>query len=174
MNLVKPMIVFTTFWDAESVSKSGGFMIEDKIIKFSPHEIELFSIALAQPKNLSAKKFPNLAFLNPTWNMLKGYKSNRDWKTYTEEYKDILVENKIEIANWIDSLNNKVYMLCCWENTCNGANCHRKIVFNAFNMSKRTKDSAIYVYRDGDSNTYNKESQIIKIHSFLFEEGAIL
>jgi hypothetical protein len=167
MDLVKPIIIFTTFWDATSVYESGGFMIDDKIIKFDPNEVELRSIALAQPKG---KSLPNLSFLNPTWDILKEYKADRDWQKYTNEYKQILVENRLEIADWIDSLENKVYILCCWENTCKGANCHRKIVFDALNSSNRTKSSALYIYRDGDSNTYNQEKQIMKMHSFLSEE----
>jgi len=158
MDLNKPTIIFTNFWDAKCIVENGGFLIDGRVVRFSKEEAKIESVALAQPKGFN---HPNLKFFNPSWDILKAYKANRDWDDYTKSYRRILVENKAEIVEWIDSLPPKVYFLCCWENTSKGANCHRRIIFDSLRSSKRTKDSANYIYRHGDKQQYNAEKQVV-------------
>jgi hypothetical protein len=78
------------------------------------------------------------------------------------------VSNKESVAKFVDSLEPEhIYILCCWENTCKGANCHRKLLCDALSSSGRTKDLANYVYRHGDVNYAKKELPILR----QFREG---
>jgi hypothetical protein len=160
--LEKPMIIFTTFWDAVCLVDLGGIIIEDKVFEFDRDEVSVSSIALAQPKMPNQITFPELDFFAPTWDLLKTYKSDRDWNSYTKIYKGFLKEDQKRIATWLKTLDKgKINILCCWENTCNGANCHRKILYDLLSNSKRTKDIASYIYRDGDSKSLNRDKQLI-------------
>ena len=160
MDASKPTIIFTTFWDALSVSDNGGVLHEENAIRFSRDECVILSVALAKPKIPDLNNVERLDFFCPSWNILKDYKKNRDWDIYTNEYRKILVQNKVEISEWVDSLEKKVYFLCCWENTVSGANCHRRILYDALSSSKRTKDVANYIFRHGEKECLHKEKQL--------------
>jgi hypothetical protein len=157
----KPIVVFTTFWDAQAITKKGAIAhIKDgqayKIDIESDSVVR--SIAISNPMGMR-----RIDCLCPTWTILKQYKQDSDWDVYTKAYQRILAQRKHEVAEYIDSLvADKVYVLCCWENTCNGANCHRKILFDTLSYSSRTKDLAHYVYRHGDNDYAKKEGQLLE------------
>ena len=171
MDKNKPTIILTTFWDAINISDNCGFMINESIIHLDKDELEVLSIALAKPKSEKMAKFPTLDFFCPSWDLLKDYKRNRNWDSYTKKYRNILIENKNEIASWVDSLTQKVYALCCWENTLKGANCHRKIIYDALKSSSRTKDLVNLVYRHGDKSQYNIEKRAISMLDYMKNIG---
>jgi len=172
MDASKPTIVFTTFWDALEVSQNGGMLHEDKAIRFLSNECVILSVALAKPKLPKLRNVGTLDFFCPTWEILKEYKKNRDWNTYTNKYRKILVQNKDEIAQWVDTLESRVYFLCCWENTVSGANCHRHLLYEALSKSKRTKDSANYIFRHGDKDLLHKEKQLFSLLESIGEDEA--
>jgi hypothetical protein len=71
------------------------------------------------------------------------------WAIYESQYKELLKERKEEIKNWINNLiPNKIYVLCCWENTIKGAHCHRRILFDQFSKSKTISSKVISLYRN--------------------------
>ena len=157
----KPTIIFTTFWNGRSIFNNGGFYHENNFVKFESDDVEIKSISLVNPDGFS---LTNLKFLTPTWDMVKSYKMERDWDKFSLDYKKVLIKNKNEVASWVSSLeDSKVYILCCWENTKKGANCHRKILFNALRASKRTKDLASFIYRDGDISELNLDKQYLTV-----------
>lgn len=136
------ILIFTTFWDADYFLKNNEYSL-----------CKVYSIALQHP-NLPfiSKKFnplPTLDFFCPTWEMLSKYKTDKNWDDYTKKYRALLMQRKKEIKEWFNSLKNGSYMLCCWENTSRGANCHRKLLYDVFVHSKSTKDKAVYIYRHG-------------------------
>jgi hypothetical protein len=121
------------------------------------NNFEAYSIALSNP---STDKIPNLKGIFrldhfcPTYSLLMGYKNNPDWDQYKSSFRKLLVSRKDEIDHWLSSLEeNKIYILCCWENTANGANCHRKILFDTFKATKIWKDKALWVYRHGQNKS---------------------
>ncbi len=158
----KPVIIFTTFWDAEYII-SNKFCIAQqenaaKMVHLNnPLNYMVNSIALMSP---DIERFPlikeqfgsfrTLDFFCPTYDILRKYKDDKDWAYYTEKYKELLVRRKDDIKEWISGLeNNKAYILCCWENTSKHANCHRQIIYKAISGSKTLKDKVICLYRDG-------------------------
>jgi len=176
----KPIIVFTTFWDAEFMISNKFCVYYDNqklgVLYLNYKEIDdnivaenytVCSIALMHPDlnflpNIKEQFNPirRLDFFCPTFNMLKTYKDDKDWETYTKNFKDLIRNRKDDILSWIDSLKgNHIYILCCWENTVNGSNCHRKLIYDAFTKSKSIKDKAIYVYKHG-SKGYVKKSSV--------------
>lgn len=158
MDKNKPIVIFTTFWEAVAIRENGCILTDEYIVTFNKSDCNILSVALAQPPKM---KFPNLDFLNPSWGILKSYKENKDWDSYKKSYRAIMIKNKKEIADWVDSLDpEKVYLLCCWENTCKGANCHRKIVYDALICSSRTKEKVNCIYRHGDVSQTQKEKDI--------------
>jgi len=170
MDVNKPTIIFTTFWDALKIVSNGGFLCGKSVVRFLEGESSVLSIALAKPKGDKFYKIPKLDFFCPSWEMLKVYKKGRDWDVYTKQYRDILIKNKQMIAQWVDNLENRVYILCCWENTVEGAKCHRSLVYDALRLSKRTKDSANYLYRHGDKAVFHKEEQLFAILEYFENE----
>jgi len=170
MDVKKPTVIFTTFWDAVKVQSNGGFLCGKDVVRFQEAESNVISVALAKPKGCRFNKIPKLDFFCPSWEMLKAYKKNRDWDTYTKQYRDILIKEKHSIAQWVDSLENQVYILCCWENTVEGAKCHRSLIYDALRKSKRTKDVANYIYRYGCKALSHKEGQIFSLLDY-FESG---
>jgi len=142
---VKPVVIFTTFWNANKIIGN----IEDK------SNVSVHSIALSHP-NLS--KLPNLEepmdeidCFCPTKNLLYKYKDDKDWDTYTEGYENILKNRKDKIRRWVDTLEpNRIYILCCWENTSQESICHRKLLYDAFNSSSYTRDKITTVYKNGN------------------------
>jgi hypothetical protein len=87
----------------------------------------------------------------PTYDMFSDNRKDHNWRKYRERYKDHLRHNKDKIIQWINSLENKVYILCCWEKTTEGKEgCHRKIIFDAFSNSAMLKDKVVFLYRHGN------------------------
>jgi hypothetical protein len=168
----KPIIIFTTFWDAEKILGSKVIVNQDnELINLefdeynSPSNYQVSSIALMHPDlntmPLIKKQFDpffTIKCLCPTYDILMKYKADKDWDSYTKEFKRIIIGRKTDIINWVDSLiPNKVYILCCWENTERGAKCHREILYRLLTQSKTMKDKAVYVYRSGSKCYYSKE-----------------
>ena len=159
---MKPVVLLTNFWDAEFLARKGA--IPNTALKLStdPLNYSVRSIALSHP-NLTAlplvsKHFDpdNLNILKrvdlfcPTFPMLMDYKQDKDWVKYTAIYKELLIQRKRAIIGWFDSLEqNKIYILCCWENTKNGVHCHRQLLYSALINSAALKDKAVYLYRHG-------------------------
>ena len=146
--LTDKILIFTTFWDAEYFLKNNPYS-----------KCQVFSIALTHP---GVTRLPNITlkspwknsiscldFFCPTPAMLFKYKEDKDWKDYTEKFNALIVQRKEKIKAWIDSIPNGTYFLCCWENTKNGINCHRKLLYDALTQSKTMKDKAKYIYRHG-------------------------
>ena len=158
-NSSTPMIVFTSFWDANYLLKQES--IGDFPLQYggSPetNNHSVFSIALSQPKiNLPIlhERFghvlPRLNFLCPTFEILKEYKETKAWEPYVKEYRRLIVERKEEIIKWVDGLKpNHIYMLCCWEKTSPTVHCHRQLLYQALIDSNKMKNKAVYIYRNG-------------------------
>jgi len=158
----KPIILFTNFWDANNLidrkhftfSKDGQISLVNLID--DPINYNVLSIALTHPPieslpNIKSRFSLNrLDFFCPTYGILMDYKNGGEWSEYIIKYKELLKSRKDSIVPWVKSLNqNNVYILCCWENTSKGANCHRDILYDVFTKSNSMKDMAIYVSRDG-------------------------
>jgi hypothetical protein len=168
--LNRPVIVFTTFWDADYLVKHRTIFVESanqsKALKINllmddssvPDNFSVKSIALSSPH---IDKLPclqcfgeieRLDFFCPTYNMLSRYKKDRDWESYTEDYMALIRDRKDLVKDWLKSLKkNHVYILCCWENTSVKAKCHRRLIYDAFMKSKVVKNNTILIYRHGNS-----------------------
>jgi len=165
LNIKKPIILFTNFWDANKLIDIGFFTFANKDNIYNvkliddPINYNALSIALTHPP---IKSLPNiklrfnldrLDFFCPTYDILMDYKNGGDWIEYISEYKLLLKKRKVQIVQWIKSLMpDNVYILCCWENTSKGANCHRNILYEAFISSSTMKDAAIYILRNGNGD----------------------
>ena len=164
----KSTIIFTTFWDAEKMLSQKAIVNNKKELQIleldedgDPSNYSVNSIALMHPDltkmpliNKQFHPFTTIKCLCPTYDILMKYKTDKDWDSYTKEFKKLIVNRKKDIISWIDSLNpNFIYILCCWENTERGANCHREILYKLLTQSKTMKDKANYIYRTG-SKTY--------------------
>ena len=107
----KPIVLFTSFWDADYLVKQEYFPIktneETKLVWLDNYSIH--SIALMTPeklKNINSLEIPvpRIDFLCPTYKILMAEKANKDWEKYTTEYKALLSSRKDEVINWIDNL----------------------------------------------------------------------
>jgi hypothetical protein len=179
--LNKPIILFTNFWDANKLIDRKYFIFskDDKAYKVNlidaPLNYNVLSIALTHPP---IKSLPNinsrfnldrLDFFCPTYNILMDYKNGGEWDDYVKAYKILLKKRKSQIVQWIKSLTpDKVYILCCWENTSKGANCHRDILYNVFTASESMRNRAIYISRDG---TWDKDADDVVNSVFLGNEN---
>ena len=131
-NRDKPIILFTSFWDANFLAKEEYFLVENdgqnKLIWIDDYSTQ--SIALMSPEKSKIKYLTDLQRLDifcPTYTMLMAEKSKPDWPKYTKEFKSLISSRKHEIVDWVDSLvSGHIYILCCWEATCEGTNCHRR------------------------------------------------
>jgi len=157
----KPVILFTNFWDANNLLKNKHFLINinDSIyrVRLETDKYCVYSIALSHPpiEKLTEIKsqfnaIQRLDFFCPTYKLLMRYKNDQDWDSYTKDFNQLMKDRKIEVNDWLNSLpENRLYILCCWENTSRGANCHRKLIYDAMISSKTVRDKCFYVYRDG-------------------------
>ena len=154
----KPIVVFTNFFDAKYVIESGILLFKDNedndnnIKKFIMEKgnVTMLSIALSKPTNLGCER---LDFFCPTYEMLKRYKNDKNWDNYKKDYNNLLKKRRNEIGRWLMGLKNKhLYFLCCWENTINGANCHRQLIYDAMCKSKTALDKVIPIYRHGEKS----------------------
>jgi len=161
---MKPVCVFTNFWDA-------NILVQDQYMTYCFHEsqtekkfymvwlrnYQVYSIALGMPSESKIPFLKSIFRLNlfcPTYDLLMDYKENNDWNNYRERYRGLLVSRKDDIDNWVNSLeNDKIYILCCWEDTSKKCNCHRKLLFDAFRSTKIWKDKAIWIYRHGNGKS---------------------
>jgi len=161
---LKPVVIFTTFWDAAYLVDSKSVLfdwhgnIKSLNLLSDPCNFSVKSVALSHP---SFEKMPKLKgifrgnrdrldFFCPSYDLLHKYHKDKDWNYYIEKYKKSMGSNKREIRDWVSSLElNHIYILCCWEDTSGGANCHRRLIYNALRASKIAKDKLILIYRDG-------------------------
>lgn len=159
---MKPTVVFTNFFDA-------NILVQDKYMTYCFNEspearkfyivllnnYQVYSIALGIPESSKIPFLKNIFRINhfcPTYSLLMEYKKDQDWKKYREEYRKLLVSRKDDINDWIECLEqDKIYILCCWEDTSKKCNCHRKVLFDALRSTGIWKDKAIWVYRNGNS-----------------------
>ena len=180
----KPVIIFTNFWDAEKLLKEKTFLskngetlykinLSEDPVNYSVHSIALSHPSLTKMPNMW-KSCPNasidrIGIFCPTYNLLMDYKGGCSWESYTVEYHSLLKQRKHDIIDWFESLkDDHVYILCCWENTCKKANCHRTLLYEALVKSKSLKDKATYIHRDGSwRKTDNCEEFIIKLDELL-------
>jgi hypothetical protein len=154
----KSIVVFTNFWKADWLINNNQLLVDDiekdllinnkKVInkEEKTYKIDLnnnykvYSIALSHPDftgNKNLQDIPRIDCFCPTYSILKRYKANKDWKEYEKDFIGIIKSRKEDIKAWSLSLNpDLVYFLCCWENTSNGAHCHRDIIYNGFKNSK--------------------------------------
>jgi hypothetical protein len=155
----KALIILTNFWDAEFLLDKRILVESSKVIKLDDPQV--YSIALSHP---SFAKLPNielyfrdrLNFFCPTYDMLKDYKENKSWEEYVKRYRELLIGRKVLVKNWIKDLpKNKVYLLCCWEDTSGKAHCHREILYKAFINSEFIMKNINPIYRTG-KKTYNE------------------
>lgn len=174
----KPIVIFTNFWDANKLIDIG-FIITNKNDKF--YKINLFkdksnysihSIALTHPSLNKLSHLKNtmnrIDFFCPTYNLLQRYKDKGDWEAYVKDYKKILKDRKDKIKKWVDSLQvNRIYILCCWENTSLESKCHRQLIYAAFNASKYTKNKIMTIYRNGNEIKTRKQIKQIPDYDFL-------
>lgn len=164
--LDKPILVFTNFWDAD-VSIKDGYVLaseNDEFFKINlyknsaskPENFEVNSIALQHPP---LSNLPNISksfgflhtidILCPTYDILMERKQGGTWEKYTKDFMSLIKDRKNEIRNWMNSLENKVYLLCCWENTSGNSKCHRQLIYEAMQKSKYAKEKLIMFYRHG-------------------------
>lgn len=162
----KPILIFTNFWDANVAVRDGYIIVsdEEEFYKVSlrknsagkPENFEVNSIALQHPpldkipdiKN-STGFIHTIDILCPTFNILMERKNGGSWEKYTESFMELVKDRKSDIKNWIKSLEPKIYLLCCWENTSGEAKCHRQLLYDAFKKSKFILDNALIFYRHG-------------------------
>lgn len=158
----KPVVIFTTFFEANSKIEQGfifGYsekkFIREEIVQYGCQgwNTMAISIALSKPPVSKLKSIVCMEtemLFCPTYEMLVNYKKSKDWDIFSKRYMDLLKLRKKSIHEWIDNLEPKVYFLCCWENTSNGANCHRKILYDAFSKSKFAKSKMVLLYSHGN------------------------
>lgn len=162
----KSIVIFTNFWDADTVINYRFLLFHDlknqkfykinllgdkkgKDINYSAH-----SIALSHPDFKNKSNLKNINRIDcfcPTYDMLKRYKENHDWDSYRKDFIGLIKKRKEAMKEWAASLiPNRIYFLCCWENTSSGAHCHREILYKAFLDSKVMSKNILPVYRHGN------------------------
>jgi hypothetical protein len=165
------IVVFSTFWDVNKIVGTSYFLANDRSGKNTykinllidaktnePRNFEVRSVALSNPtiKNPAWNKIGRLDFFCPTYEILNKYHGDGNWEEYQKCFKILMQKRKKEIRKWLDSLKpDWVYFLCCWENTSNGANCHRQLLYKDFCNSKVAADKIIPFYRHGDGKNCN-------------------
>jgi len=152
----RPTVIFTTFWDAQKILEKGVVVHKEVFEEtnittyIELDNSEVCSIALSYPKDVKFDEMFKLKFFCPTWDLLKKYKEDADWDYYVKKFMDLLSDRKTQVKNWVVDLDpTKVYILCCWENTSNGAHCHRQLIYEAFKKSEWAKGKMNLVYRHG-------------------------
>jgi hypothetical protein len=176
MQSKKAILVFTSFWDADYIIGNESVLFRHHSLvyqlnldKVSPN-FESQSIALSSPplnkfKNL--KSMDRIDVLCPTYNILGDYKADKDWDLYTKRYMELLNKRKAKTKEWIDSLEpNKIYLLCCWENTSGDSHCHRKLIYDAIMSSERAMAKVFPIYRDGQSAKEIPHKKVIELNDF--------
>lgn len=192
MNTSKAVIVLTNFWDA-NILIDYGFLLyrvegEDKVYKINIRQglqekcnFTVNSIALSNPplgKLPHLEGITRLDFFCPTYDILHRYKEDNDWIKYTKDYYKILKDRKKDLKDWVDNLEpNRVYFLCCWENTVGGAHCHRDLIYKKLLSSEAAMEKTFPIYRHGEK-IYKKERngavQISMPTGIVFEATGII
>lgn len=158
---MKPFVIFTNFFDANEIVKNKCLTIipdkekqaEVEFIWLKNYQINSIAISMPDSSKISviAPEIKRIDCFCPTYNMLKEYKEKSDWEKYKKDYRQILVKRKDTIDQWLNRMeDDKIYLLCCWENTSKGSNCHRKILFDALKGTSIWKDRARWMYRHGN------------------------
>ena len=162
----KPIVIFTSFWDANYLIDKEFFLFEidgkpniiwlrnknGKADNYSVHSIALRAPSLEKVEKIEeqCKKISCIDFFCPTYQILMDYKNNKKWDVYTNRFKDLMRERKEQVIEWVNNLEpNHVYILCCWESTGEGTYCHRQILHRAFNASNTISEKIITIYRHG-------------------------
>jgi len=146
--LNKPTLVFTNFWQV-------NYFLQKEIITIP---FIIYSIALKNPSN---DKIPyidenvaRLDFFCPTWEILQKYKQDNDWQSYTNAFMALMKARKSIVIDWLNDLDpTHSYYLCCWENTSEGTNCHRKLLYDALQKSKKYSEQINLIYLHGNEKT---------------------
>ena len=176
MKSKKSIVILTTFFDADNMIENGCFFYQSENKKDVVYKINLLNDKNGNPENyvvnsislvdpmlkslINVKELNRIDCFCPTYNIEKKYKEDHDWETYRKKYSELLKKRKTEIKSWSDSLEpDKVYLICCWENTKKISRCHREIIYSALKNSKSIKDRVLVIYRDGECN--NKDEEII-------------
>ena len=162
---MKAHVIFTNFWDA-------NILAQDKYMTYCFHKsptekkfymawlrnYQICSIALGMPDSSKIPFLKDVFRLDhfcPTYDLLMAYKKDGDWDKYRQAYRKLLVSRKDAIDDWINALEqDKIYILCCWEDTSKKCNCHRKLLFDALKSTSIWKDKAIWVYRHGNGKYF--------------------
>lgn len=174
----KPIIIFTNFWDADKIVNDGfiPYVGKDVIGKINficeedntPINFSVNSIALMQPPkeklmtlNRCFKSIPTIGIFCPTYDILMKYKNGGSWEEYCASFMNLMRYRKPEIKQWLSNLEpNKVYVLCCWENTSGKSKCHRQLIYDAFCNHKNTSDNNILIYRSGGKANVNAKANV--------------
>jgi hypothetical protein len=165
----KAIVILTSFWNANYMIDLGYAVFplnKEQMCKINinPKEpnFSVHSIALRHPT--IDKKLPHLNGITtldvfcPTYDMLRRYKDDGDWASYTKDYRALLSKRKIEIREWLNSLKpNYIYILCCWENTSLKVHCHRQLLYEAFKNSTLAKEKILPFYCDGKKKVKEEE-----------------
>ena len=176
MKVEKSIVILTSFFDANYLISNGHMFYKPNSnkdlvykIKFlndknnNPVNYTVDSMALVSPPIEKLQNINNMRRIDclcPTYDMLHDYKSDHDWTTYTKRYVKLLKERKPRIKEWMTSLSpNHIYILCCWENTSRGSNCHRKIYYDALYQSDKAREVILPIYRSGSCS--NEDDEII-------------
>jgi tRNA A37 threonylcarbamoyladenosine biosynthesis protein TsaE len=165
----KSLILFTNFWDANAIVGDGFFLFseEDKIYRanldsFSVHSISLSSPDITGLRNIQKIGMPRIDAFCPTYDMLKRYKNDNNWNAYKKDFYNLMKQRKSRLVEWLSSLkSNHIYILCCWENTSGGANCHRTILYTMIKDSKIAQNKVMSLYRHGNESGKKKEDKML-------------
>jgi hypothetical protein len=141
--------VFTNFWQA-------NYFLQKEITTIP---FMIYSIALKNPSNDKIpyiyENIPRLDFFCPTWEILQKYKQDNDWQSYTDAFMILMRERRSGVVAWLNNLEQGYsYYLCCWENTAEGANCHRKLLYDALKKNNKYSDAINLIYLHGNEKNY--------------------
>jgi len=169
----KAVVIFTSFWDANSILDASYALFKNENVFYKinfvsdPCNYDIQSIALSHPKledrgleHLSTCGMQRIDVFCPTYDMLKRYKNDKDWDKYKVDYYNLMKQRRDRVKAWLESLQrDHIYVLCCWENTSKGANCHRRILFDMFNHFDSIKEKVFAIYRHGERKIRREVSQ---------------
>jgi len=149
--LSKPTLVFTNFWQV-------NYFLQKEVITIP---FTVYSIALKKPSGDKLpyvdENIPRLDFFCPTWEILQKYKQDNDWQSYTDAFMSLMRTRKPAVTGWLENLAlSHDYYLCCWENTAEGAHCHRKLLYDALQKSRKYSEELNLIYLHGNEKTYEK------------------
>lgn len=134
-------IIFTNYFDA-------------KRIHLSHPEYAYFAISNGIPKNMDTSIFKRLDFFTPEWEEVKKNKDGGSWEDFSKAMFIKMKISALDIARFINDVvadrEVNTFVLCCWENTCKGARCHRQIVHDFLKANKKLASMISLEYRHGN------------------------